>query len=108
MIIEDLLHSVVPYVAAVLNSVGLLIIIYASIKALGLFIKNQFDYGDVAVGLELAKGMALSLNFLLAGEIIHTIIIDDLIGYVIVAGIALLRVGLHFVINLEIKHSSQP
>jgi uncharacterized membrane protein len=54
--------------------------------------------------LNLAKGMALGLEFKLGSEILRTVVVRDLSEIYIVAGIVLLRAALTFLINWEIKN----
>ncbi len=103
MVIEHYLEAIIPYIAGVLEAVGVFIITLAAIKGLYIFIKNGFNFGDEHVAVDLAKGMSLSLSFLLAGEILHTILTKTIEGLIVLVGIAGLRVGLHYVLHWEIK-----
>ena len=103
----DFLHVVIPYIAGALEVVGVGIIALAGIKGLYLFIKGGFNFGDKVVPIELAKAMSLSLSFLLAAEILLTILVSTIEGLIVLVGIAGLRVGLHFVLHWDLEGSGK-
>ncbi len=105
MIFEHFLEIIVPYIAGALEAVGVFIIALAGIKGIYLFIKNNFNFGDEKIAIELAKAMSLSLSFLLAGEILHSILTRTIEGLIVLVGIAALRVGLHFALHWELKEA---
>jgi uncharacterized membrane protein len=54
--------------------------------------------------LNLAKGMAMGLEFKLGSEILRTVVVRDYKEILLVAGIILLRATLTFLIHWEIKN----
>lgn len=106
MIFEHLLEVIVPYIARAVEIVGVIIIFLGAVKGLYLFIKNGFNFGDTKVAVELTKAMSLSLSFLLAGEILHSILTRTIEGLIVLLGVAGLRVGLHFVLHWELKEAN--
>ncbi|QNO16739.1 DUF1622 domain-containing protein [Alkalicella caledoniensis] len=55
--------------------------------------------------LGLARGLALGLEFALAGEILRTIVVRSFDDVMILAAIIILRGGLSILIHWEIKHT---
>lgn len=55
------------------------------------------------VQLELAKGIALALEFKLGGEVLRTVIVREQSELIILGAIILLRGALTFLIHWEIK-----
>lgn len=106
MIFEHLLEVIVPYIARAVEIVGVIIIFLGAVKGLYLFIKNGFNFGDTKVAVELTKAMSLSLSFLLAAEILHSILTRTIEGLIVLFGVAGLRVGLHFVLHWELKEAN--
>lgn len=53
----------------------------------------------------MAKALSLALSFLLAAEILHSILTKSVQGVIVLLGIAALRVGLHFVLHWELKQA---
>lgn len=103
MAIEIFLEKTIPYITGILETIGVFIIVFASLKTFIKFIKNKFDFNDESLKIELAKGLALSLEFKLAAEILKTVIIRTLDEFIILSAVVVLRVVLTFVIHWEIK-----
>lgn len=97
-IIETLVH----YVAYVMEIIGIIIIIISGAKALYIFVKDGFKFNNMNVSLTIAEGLSMSLGFLLAAEIVLSILIKTIPNLVVLVGIAALRVGLTFVLHWEI------
>ena len=102
---EHFLESSVHYIALFIELVAVIIIAFASVRGIILIIKSGFDFGDEEIAIEMAKAMSLALSFLLAGEILHTILVTSISNLAVIIGIAALRVGLHFVLQWEISEA---
>lgn len=105
MNLDHLLAMLIPVLANLIESVGVVIIIYGCIKALYMFVKNGFNLNDSKPKLELAKALAFSLEFKLAAEILKTVVIQTIDEFIVLAAIVVLRVVLTLVIHWEIKSS---
>lgn len=99
---ENTIESLVHYVAYAMEIVGIIIIIISGIKALYIFIKDGFKFNNMHVSLTIAEGLSMSLGFLLAAEIVLSILIKTVPNLIVLVGIAALRVGLTFVLHWEI------
>lgn len=77
---------------------GVLVIVLAGIKGIWGFFKK-----DPHLRLDLAKGLALGLEFTLVSEILHTIVARGFEEIATVAAIVVLRVTLTILIHWEIK-----
>lgn len=78
--------------------IGVLILIVAGLVGIYNYIKKS-PY----TRLELAKGMALGLEFKMGGEILRTVGVTGWSEIAMVGGIILLRAALAFLIHWEIK-----
>lgn len=109
MIIEDYLAIIIPYMAGAFQAIGVFILAIAGIKAIYLFVKSGFDFGDKDTAVELTKAMSLSLSFKLAAEILKTVTVHSMEEFKVLAAVAFLRVALHFVLYWELKvaHKSE-
>lgn len=81
-----------------LEMIGLGILISAGIQCL-----LHYIHGIVRIRLEFAKKICLALEYLMAGEILHTMIAEDLHELVVLGAIIILRVILTFIISREEK-----
>src|SRR5690554_3521840 len=107
LIIEDVLIAIVPYIIHLMESMGVFVIVYSAIKAFLQYARNLFDFSDDSIKIELAKGLALALEFKLGAEILKTLTIRTLDEMLVLASIVLLRVVLTFVIHWEIESDTK-
>ncbi len=96
---EELLNLLVSNAIHLFELVGVIVLIVAGIRGVINYIKH-----DPMVRLNLAKGMALCLEFKLGSEILRTVIVRDLSEIAIVGAIILLRAALTFLLHWEIKN----
>lgn len=96
---EDLLDVLVSNAIHLFELVGVIVLILAGIRGVINYIRH-----DPMVRLNLAKGMALCLEFKLGSEILRTVIVRDLSEIAIVGAIIVLRAALTFLLHWEIKN----
>ncbi len=107
MDLHGLLVQIIPNLAAIIELIGVVIVVYGVIRSLYLFI---FSGGNLMASdpkLDLAKALAYSLEFKLAAEILKSVMIQTLDEFIILAAIVVLRVILTFVIHWEIESSEK-
>lgn len=99
----DFLHHLLVEIVAIaiilFEYIGVFILIAAGIRGTIQYIKR-----DPLTGLNLAKGMAMGLEFKLGSEILKTVTVQDYREILMVAGIIVLRASLTFLIHWEIGH----
>mgnify|MGYP001256720915 CR=1 FL=1 len=103
MYIELFLEMIIPYITGLLEIVGVVIIVVASLKAVANIIRGGFNFNNEYPKIEFAKALALSLEFKLAAEILKTIRVRTLDEFLILAAITFLRIVINFVIHWEVK-----
>lgn len=96
---EDLLDVLVTNAIHLFELVGVIVLIVAGIRGVVNYVRH-----DPMVRLNLAKGMALCLEFKLGSEILRTVIVRDLSEIAIVGAIIALRAALTFLLHWEIKN----
>lgn len=104
---EYFLETLIHWVAYIMEIIGVGIIILCGIRALLVFAKGKFDFANPRVSLMLAEGMNISLGFLLAAEIVLSIVVKTVPNLIILIGIAVLRVALTFVLHWEVKENEK-
>ncbi len=102
---HDVLRLIIPITTDILDLIGILIIIFGSIKATYGLIVSKFNMNDINIKLNLAKALELGLEFKLAAEILKTVLIHSLDELIILSAIVVLRVIMTFVIHWEIDNS---
>ena len=99
LFMENLLEVLVSNAIHLFELVGVIEVIVAGIRGVVNYIRH-----DPMVRLNLAKGMALCLEFKLGSEILRTVIVRDLSEIAIVGAIIALRAALTFLLHWEIKN----
>ncbi len=96
--VESIFQVIVQWGILLMECVGVVILLYTAFKSI---------YGcltrDPHVRLTLAKGIALSLEFKLGGEVLRTVIVREWSELAILGAIILLRGALTLLIHWEIK-----
>lgn len=96
--IESIFEIIVQLSILFLEFAGVFVLIVTAVKSFyGWLKKNEH------VQLELAKGIALALEFKLGGEVLRTVIVREKSELFILGAIILLRGALTFLIHWEIK-----
>ena len=107
MDLHGLLVQIIPNLAAIIELIGVVVVVYGVIRSLYLFV---FSGGNLMASdpkLDLAKALAYSLEFKLAAEILKSVMIQTLDEFIILAAIVVLRVILTLVIHWEIESSEK-
>lgn len=97
--IEDIFQDIVTYCVLGLEMVGVLIIVWTAIKCIYELFKH-----DMKVRLDLAEGIAMALEFKLAGEVLRTTIVRDWTELGTLGAIIALRAAMTVLIHWEIKN----
>lgn len=96
--IDSVFHLVVQYGVLLMECVGVIILLITALKSIwGCLCRDEH------VRLTLAKGIALSLEFKLGGEVLRTVIVREWSELAVLGAIILLRGALTFLIHWEIK-----
>ena len=96
------LSTVVDYSILLFELVGVIVLIITGFKGI-------YDYisRNPLTKLNLAKGMAMGLEFKLGSEILRTVVVRELSEIGIVAAIIAVRAALTLLIHWEIKNEEQ-
>ena len=98
--IELFLHSSITLIIHLLELMGVAVIFFGATRDFIWYFTGR----AVNIRLDLARSLALGLEFKLGGEILRTVIARDLMEIVSVGAIILLRAALSFLIHWEIGH----
>lgn len=103
---EDI-HSIVRQTAVIIEIIGILIIVIGAILSLGkfLFKKQGKDYRSFQIIREdLGRAILLGLEFLVAADIIATVVFDSSMHQILKLGVVvLIRTFLSFALEVEIE-----
>jgi len=101
-VLELILTNVVEICTILLELFGVIVLVFTAIKCFCYWIKH-----DSRIRLELAQGIALSLEFKMGSEVLRTVIVREWGELGILGVIILLRSILTFLIHWEIKHEEK-
>lgn len=96
--LHSILVTVVNYAILLFEFIGVFIIIIAGIRCIYAYCRH-----DPLTRLNLAKGLAMGLEFKLGSEILHTVVVREMEEILIVGSVILLRAAITFLIHWEIK-----
>ena len=99
---HSILYTIIEIVILAFEVIGLGVVIVTGIKALISCFQKQAE-----TKLILGEGFSLALAFLLGGELLRTVIYQDLMEIAIVGGIIVLRVALVVLLHWERKNEKK-
>ena len=100
---ENILHHIAEVSALTLELIGVLIIVFGSVKSLVSMITRLIRHRTINIVVELGKTLALALEFKMGAEIIKTVIVHDLSELAVLGIVILIRALLAFLIHWEMK-----
>lgn len=100
--LEYILEIVVNYTIFMFTWIGVLIMIWTGVRGIWNFLRK-----DSNMGLKLAEGMAMALQFKLGAEILRTVIIREPKDLILVGGIIIMRMALTLLIHWEIQKNKE-
>lgn len=100
--VELLLTYIVEICTILLELFGIIILVYTALKCFVQWIRH-----DSKIRLDLAHGIALSLEFKMGSEVLRTVVVREWAELGILGAVILLRGLLTFLIHWEIKHEKE-
>ena len=97
--LESLLHHTIEVCIILMELIGVVVMVVTAINCFIRWIRK-----DMEIGLRLAQGIALALEFKLGGEVLRTVIVRDWAELGILGAIIALRGLLTLLIHWEIKN----
>ena len=101
-IMELVLTNIVEICTILLELFGVAILVFTAVKCFCYWIRH-----DSKIRLELAQGIALSLEFKMGSEVLRTVVVREWEELGILGVVILLRGILTFLIHWEIKHEEK-
>lgn len=98
LFLEECLNHLVAVAILIFEYIGVSIIIVSGIRGFYNYIRHSPE-----TKLNLAKGLAMGLEFKMGSEILRTVVVREWAEIGTVAGIIILRAALTFLIHWEIK-----
>ena len=101
-ILSSVLSEIVHYAALAIEFVGVVILIAAAVMGIVRVLRRK-----EGAALGLARGIALALEFLMVGEVLHTILVREWKEAAILGSILAMRIAMTVLIHWEIKKEKE-
>ena len=107
MTLHSIIEMLLPHMISILEVIGILVVFWSGIYGFWQYFQNTFMKKSYALKSNLAKGMAMGLEFKMAAEILKTVLVQDLDELYVLGAVILLRALLSLLIHFELKHSEE-
>lgn len=101
--LEHLIEIVLPVVISVCELMGIFVVAVSTLRAFALYCVGWFTHMRGNIKFELADGLATSLEFKMAAEILKTVLVRDLNELMVLGAVILLRALLSLLIHFEMR-----
>ena len=102
-ILHDLIEIILPYMISFLEIIGIFIVFWSGLTGFWNYFQTTFMKKQFDVQTNLARGLALGLEFKMAAEILRTVLVQSLEEFYMLGAVILLRALLSLMIHIEMK-----
>ena len=106
--LEELVLLILPPIISVCELMGIFVVAVSALRAFWHYCRGVFTHAPQDVKFELANGLATSLEFKMAAEILKTVLVRDLNELIVLGAVVLLRALLSLLIHFEMKDHREP
>ena len=103
----DFLHviieTILPPMISILELIGIFVVFWSGLYGFWQYFQNTFRKKKFDLQSNLARGLAMGLEFKMAAEILRTVLIQSLEELYMLGAVILLRALLSLLIHYEIK-----
>ena len=101
--LEHLVEVVLEVLIHLCEMMGILVIAVSTLSAFWQYFRGLLTSTPGDVKSQLASGLALSLEFKMAAEILKTVLVRDMTELMVLGAVIILRALLSFLIHFEMK-----
>lgn len=102
-ILHIYIEMILPYLISILEIIGIFVVFWSGIHVFWQYFQNAFFKKKFDLQTNLAKGLAMGLEFKMAAEILRTVLIQSLEELYMLGAVILLRAILSLLIQYEIR-----
>lgn len=106
--LEHLVEAALEILTPLCEMMGILVIAVSTLSAFWRYLRGLFTHSPGDVKSRLASGLALSLEFKMAAEILKTVLVRDMTELMVLGAVIILRALLSFLIHFEMKQHHIP
>ena len=102
-ILQKFIETILPYLICLFEIIGIFVVFWSGIHGFWQYFQNTFMKKKYDLQTNLAKGLAMGLEFKMAAEILRTVLIEDLNELYMLGAVILLRALLSLLIHYEMS-----
>lgn len=106
--LETLVETILAVLIPLCELMGIFVVAISALAAFGRYLKGLVTRRPYDIKSQLANGLALSLEFKMAAEILKTVLVRDLTELTVLGAVIILRALLSFLIHFEMKQINPP
>ena len=103
-LLEHFVELVLEVLIPLCELMGIFIVAVSAVGAFAGYLKGLVTRTQENIKFKLANGLALSLEFKMAAEILKTVMVRDLNELIVLGAVIVLRALLSLLIHVEMKH----
>ena len=107
MILEHIIEQILEVLIPICELMGISVVAFSAVSGFIIYIHSLITHQESNVKSKLASGLALSLEFKMAAEILRTVIVRTWQEVAMLGAIVVLREILFFFINKDIKEHNR-
>ncbi len=101
--LEEMIAMLLPPIISICELMGIFVVAVSALRAFWNYCKGFVTHVSTDIKFDLANGLATSLEFKMAAEILKTVLVRDLNELVVLGAVVLLRALLSLLIHFEMK-----
>lgn len=101
---EHLVESSLEVLIPLCELIGIFVVAVSALSSFFQYLKSMITHKRINVKSQLANGLALSLEFKMAAEILKTVVVRDFGELAVLGAVIVLRALLSLLIHFEMKH----
>ena len=105
--LEELIVHILPPIISMCELMGIFVVAVSALRAFWHYVRGLITHVPQDVKFELANGLATSLEFKMAAEILKTVQVRSFQELLVLGAIILLRALLSFMIHAEMKNGPE-
>lgn len=102
-ILHEFIEIILPYLISSLELIGIFVVLWSGLHGFWDYFQTMFLKKQLDVQTNLARGLALGLEFKMAAEILRTVLVQSMDELYMLGAVILIRALLSLLIHWEIK-----
>lgn len=104
---EHFVETILTFIIPICELMGIVVVCISTVSAFARYLYGLFTRKTSDVKFQLAAGLALSLEFKMAAEILKTVLVRELTELAVLGAVIILRALLSVLIHFEMKKDHQ-